>query len=177
MAERRFQFWENFYRPLTRIRDRAARAELALKLLEAAFEDEPPEFDDMEGLVADAVVPLILKDVGGKRPGRPKKCDSQPVGVPGGEGETFPETISKTISKTVSEGPYKAKLKVFLLKRKTFQQALRTAQARRVPRRAQGKAPGSGPDGRRRGAAAGNAGGTWRRRRTAPWRALRANPS
>lgn len=109
MAERRFQFWENFYRPLTRIRDRAARAELALKLLEAAFEDEPPEFDDMEGLVADAVVPLILKDVGGKRPGRPKKCGSQPVGIPGGEGETFPETISETISKTVSEGPYKAK--------------------------------------------------------------------
>ena len=109
MAERRFQFWENFYRPLTRIRDRAARAELALKLLEAAFEDEPPVFDDMEGLVADAVVPLILKDVGGKRPGRPKKCGSQPVGIPGGEGETFPETISETISKTVSEGPYKAK--------------------------------------------------------------------
>ena len=181
MAERRFQFWENFYRPLTRIRDRAARAELALKLLEAAFEDEPPVFDDMEGLVADAVVPLILKDVGGKRPGRPKKGDSRPVGIPGGEGESFPETISetisKTVSKTVSEGPYKAKLKVFLLKRKTFQQALRAAQARRVPRRAQGKASGSGPDGRRRGAAAGNAGGTWRRRRTAPWRAPRANPS
>lgn len=101
MAERRFQFWENFYRPLTRIRDRAARAELALKLLEAAFEDEPPEFDDMEGLVADAIVPLIQKDVSGKRPGRPKKGDSQPVGIPGGDGETISETISK--------GPYKAK--------------------------------------------------------------------
>lgn len=105
MAERRFQFWENFYRPLTRIRDRAARAELALKLLEAAFEDEPPEFDDMEGLVADAIVPLIQKDVSGKRPGRPKKGDSQPVGIPGGDGETDSETISETISK----GPYKAK--------------------------------------------------------------------
>ena len=120
MAERRFQFWENFYRPLTRIRDRAARAELALKLLEAAFEDEPPEFDDMEGLVADAVVPLILKDVGGKRPGRPKKCDSRPVGIPGGEGETFPETISETISETVSEGPYKAKLKGFSSEKKNL---------------------------------------------------------
>ncbi|MEI2999199.1 MAG: hypothetical protein V8T51_08355 [Senegalimassilia faecalis] len=126
--------------------------------------------------MADAVVPLILKDVGGKRPGRPKKCDSRPVGIPGGEGETFPETISKLFRKALIKRS-EAKLKVFLLKRKTFQRALRTAQARRVPRRAQGKASGSGPDGRRRGAAAGNAGGTWRRRRTAPWRAPRANPS
>ena len=103
---RRFQFWENFYMPLRRIKDRSARAELALKILEAAFEDEPPEFDDMEGLVADTIVPLILKDVGGKGPGRPRKgaAEKRAEGVENRAGKG-----RGNVSKNVSENPFKAK--------------------------------------------------------------------
>lgn len=111
---RRFQFWENFYMPLRRIKDRSARAELALKILEAAFEDEPPEFDDMEGLVADSIVPLILKDVGGKGPGRPRKGAAAKRAE---EDESLVENraakgsgnVSRNISENVSENPFKAK--------------------------------------------------------------------
>ena len=108
---RRFQFWENFYMPLRRIRDRSARAELALKILEAAFEDEPPEFDDMEGLVADTIVPLILKDVGGKGPGRPRKgaAEKHAEGVENRAGKGR-GNVSKNVSENVSENPFKAKL-------------------------------------------------------------------
>ena len=107
---RRFQFWENFYMPLRRIKDRSARAELALKILEAAFEDEPPEFDDMEGLVADSVVPLILKDVGGKGPGRPRKgaAEKRAEGVENRAGKGR-GNVSKNVSENVSENPFKAK--------------------------------------------------------------------
>lgn len=107
---RRFQFWENFYMPLKRIKDRSARAELALKILEAAFEDEPPEFDDMEGLVADTIVPLILKDVGGKGPGRPRKgaAEKRAEGVENRAGKGC-GNVSKNISENVSENPFKAK--------------------------------------------------------------------
>lgn len=107
---RRFQFWENFYMPLRRIRDRSARAELALKILEAAFEDEPPEFDDMEGLVADTIVPLIRKDVGGKGPGRPRKgaAEKRAEGVENRAGKER-GNVSKNVSENVSENPFKAK--------------------------------------------------------------------
>lgn len=107
---RRFQFWENFYMPLRRIKDRSARAELALKILEAAFEDEPPEFDDMEGLVADTIVPLILKDVGGKGPGRPRKgaAEKRAEGVENRAGKGR-GNVSKNISENVLENPFKAK--------------------------------------------------------------------
>lgn len=107
---RRFQFWENFYMPLRRIKDRSARAELALKLLEAAFEDEPPEFDDMEGLVADTIVPLIRKDVGGKGPGRPRKgaTEKRAEGVENRAGKGR-GSVSGNVSENVFKNPFKAK--------------------------------------------------------------------
>lgn len=111
---RRFQFWENFYMPLKRIRDRSARAELALKILEAAFEDEPPEFDDMEGLVADSVVPLIQRDMETPKGGRGRKTASKTSRKPAGKAS---ENVSKTASETTLEtglesglsDPFKAK--------------------------------------------------------------------
>lgn len=111
---RRFQFWENFYMPLKRIRDRPARAELALKILEAAFEDEPPEFDDMEGLVADSIVPLIRRDMETPKGGRGRKTASKTSGKPAGEaGENVSKTASETTLETGSESglsdPFKAK--------------------------------------------------------------------
>lgn len=111
---RRFQFWENFYMPLRRIRDRSARAELALKILEAAFEDEPPEFDDMEGLVADSIVPLIQRDMETPKGGRGRKTASKTSGKPAGKaGENVSKTASETTLETGSESglsdPFKAK--------------------------------------------------------------------
>lgn len=111
---RRFQFWENFYMPLLRIRDRSARAELALKLLEAAFEDEPPEFDDMEGLVADSIVPLIQRDMETPKGGRGRKTASKTSGKPAGKaGENVSKTASETTLETGLESglsdPFKAK--------------------------------------------------------------------
>lgn len=111
---RRFQFWENFYMPLKRIRDRSARAELALKILEAAFEDEPPEFDDMEGLVADSVVPLIQRDMETPKGGRGRKTASKTSGKPAGKaGENVSKTASETPLETGLESglsdPFKAK--------------------------------------------------------------------
>lgn len=111
---RRFQFWENFYMPLKRIRDRSARAELALKILEAAFEEEPPEFDDMEGLVADSVVPLIQRDMETPKGGRGRKTASKTSRKPAGKAS---ENVSKTASETTLEtglesglsDPFKAK--------------------------------------------------------------------
>lgn len=97
---RRFQFWENFYMPLRRIKDRSARAELALKILEAAFEDEPPEFDDMEGLVADSIVPLIQRDMETPKGGRGRKTASKTSGKPAGKAG---ENVSKTASETTLE--------------------------------------------------------------------------
>lgn len=111
---RRFQFWENFYMPLRRIKDRSARAELALKILEAAFEDEPPEFDDMEGLVADSIVPLIRRDMETPKGGRGRKTASKTSGKPAGKaGENVSKTASETTLETGSESglsdPFKAK--------------------------------------------------------------------
>lgn len=111
---RRFQFWENFYMPLRRIKDRSARAELALKILEAAFEDEPPEFDDMEGLVADSVVPLIQRDMETPKGGRGRKTASKTSGKPAGKaGENVSKTASETTLETGLESglsdPFKAK--------------------------------------------------------------------
>lgn len=107
---RRFQFWENFYMPLRRIKDRSARAELALKLLEAAFEDEPPEFDDMEGLVADSVVPLIRRDMETPKGGRGRKTDSKTSGKPAGkDGENVSETTLETGLESGLSDPFKAK--------------------------------------------------------------------
>lgn len=111
---RRFQFWENFYMPLKRIRDRSARAELALKILEAAFEDEPPEFDDMEGLVADSVVPLIQRDMETPKGGRGRKTASKTSRKPAGKaGENVSKTASETTLETGLESglsdPFKAK--------------------------------------------------------------------
>lgn len=111
---RRFQFWENFYMPLRRIKDRSARAELALKILEAAFEDEPPEFDDMEGLVADSIVPLIQRDMETPKGGRGRKTASKTSGKPAGEaGENVSKTASETTLETGLESglsdPFKAK--------------------------------------------------------------------
>ena len=111
---RRFQFWENFYLPLRRIKDRSARAELALKILEAAFEDEPPEFDDMEGLVADTIVPLIQRDMETPKGGRGRKTASKTSGKPAGEaGENVSKTASETTLETGLESgssdPFKAK--------------------------------------------------------------------
>ncbi len=107
---RRFQFWENFYMPLRRIRDRSARAELALKILEAAFEDEPPEFDDMEGLVADSVVPLIRRDMETPKGGRGRKTASKTSGKPAGEaGENVSETTLETGFESGLSDPFKAK--------------------------------------------------------------------
>ena len=111
---RRFQFWENFYMPLRRLRDRSARAELALKILEAAFEEEPPEFDDMEGLVADSVVPLIQRDMETPKGGRGRKTASKTSRKPAGKAS---ENVSKTASETTLEtglesglsDPFKAK--------------------------------------------------------------------
>ena len=107
---RRFQFWENFYMPLRRIRDRSARAELALKILEAAFEDEPPEFDDMEGLVADSIVPLIRRDMETPKGGRGRKTASKTSGKPAGKaGENVSETPLETGSESGLSDPFKAK--------------------------------------------------------------------
>ena len=107
---RRFQFWENFYMPLRRIRDRSARAELALKILEAAFEDEPPEFDDMEGLVADSIVPLIRRDMETPKGGRGNKSASKTSRKPAGKaGETTSETTLKTGFESGLSDPFKAK--------------------------------------------------------------------
>ena len=107
---RRFQFWENFYMPLKRIRDRPARAELALKILEAAFEDEPPEFDDMEGLVADSIVPLIRRDMETPKGGRGRKTASKTSGKPAGEaGENVSETTLETGLESGLSDPFKAK--------------------------------------------------------------------
>lgn len=107
---RRFQFWENFYMPLRRIRDRSARAELALKILEAAFEDEPPEFDDMEGLVADSVVPLIRRDMETPKGGRGRKTASKTSGKPAGKaGENVLETPLETPLESGLSDPFKAK--------------------------------------------------------------------
>lgn len=107
---RRFQFWENFYMPLRRIKDRSARAELALKILEAAFEDEPPEFDDMEGLVADTIVPLIQRDMETPKGGRGNKTASKTSRKPAGKAS---ENVSKTPLETPLESglsdPFKAK--------------------------------------------------------------------
>lgn len=107
---RRFQFWENFYMPLRRIKDRSARAELALKILEAAFEDEPPEFDDMEGLVADSVVPLIRRDMETPKGGRGRKTASKTSGKPAGKaGENVLETTLETPLESGLSDPFKAK--------------------------------------------------------------------
>lgn len=107
---RRFQFWENFYMPLKRIKDRSARAELALKILEAAFEDEPPEFDDMEGLVADSVVPLIRRDMETPKGGRGRKTASKASGKPTGKAsENVSETPLETGFKSGLSDPFKAK--------------------------------------------------------------------
>ena len=107
---RRFQFWENFYMPLRRIKDRSARAELALKILEAAFEDEPPEFDDMEGLVADSIVPLIQRDMETPKGGRGNKSASKTSRKPAGKaGETTSETTLKTGFESGLSDPFKAK--------------------------------------------------------------------
>lgn len=107
---RRFQFWENFYMPLRRIKDRSARAELALKILEAAFEDEPPEFDDMEGLVADSIVPLIRRDMETPKGGRGRKTASKTSGKPAGKaGENVSETTLETPLESGLSDPFKAK--------------------------------------------------------------------
>ena len=107
---RRFQFWENFYMPLRRIKDRSARAELALKILEAAFEDEPPEFDDMEGLVADSVVPLIRRDMETPKGGRGNKTASKTSRKPAGKaGENVSETPLETPLESGLSDPFKAK--------------------------------------------------------------------
>ena len=107
---RRFQFWENFYMPLLRIKDRSARAELALKILEAAFEDEPPEFDDMEGLVADSIVPLIRRDMETPKGGRGRKTASKASGKPSGKaGENVSETPLETPLESGLSDPFKAK--------------------------------------------------------------------
>ena len=107
---RRFQFWENFYMPLKRIKDRSARAELALKILEAAFEDEPPEFDDMEGLVADSIVPLIRRDMETPKGGRGRKTASKTSGKPAGKaGENVSETPLETGYESGLSDPFKAK--------------------------------------------------------------------
>lgn len=107
---RRFQFWENFYMPLRRIKDRSARAELALKILEAAFEDEPPEFDDMEGLVADTIVPLIQRDMETPKGGRGRKTASKTAGKPAGKaGENVSETTLETPLESGLSDPFKAK--------------------------------------------------------------------
>ena len=111
---RRFQFWENFYMPLRRIKDRSARAELALKILEAAFEDEPPEFDDMEGLVADTIVPLIQRDMETPKGGRGNKTASKTSRKPARKAsENVSETTLETPLETGSESglsdPFKAK--------------------------------------------------------------------
>lgn len=107
---RRFQFWENFYMPLKRIKDRSARAELALKILEAAFEDEPPEFDDMEGLVADSIVPLIRRDMETPKGGRGRKTASKASGKPTGKAnENVSETPLETGLESGLSDPFKAK--------------------------------------------------------------------
>ena len=107
---RRFQFWENFYMPLKRIRDRSARAELALKILEAAFEEEPPEFDDMEGLVADSVVPLIQRDMETPKGGRGRKTASKTSRKPAGKAsENVSETPLETGFESGLSDPFKAK--------------------------------------------------------------------
>ena len=112
MAEmRRFQFWENFYMPLKRIKDRSARAELALKILEAAFEDEPPEFDDLEGLVADSIVPLIRRDMETPKGGRGNKTASKTLRKPAGKAnENVSETPLETGLESGLSDPFKAKL-------------------------------------------------------------------
>lgn len=107
---RRFQFWENFYMPLRRIKDRSARAELALKILEAAFEDEPPEFDDLEGLVADSIVPLIRRDMETPKGGRGNKTASKTSRKPAGKAsENVSETPLETGLESGLSDPFKAK--------------------------------------------------------------------
>ena len=64
----------------------------------------------MEGLVADTIVPLILKDVGGKGPGRPRKgaAEKRAEGVENRAGKGR-GNVSKNVSENVSENPFKAK--------------------------------------------------------------------
>lgn len=176
---RRFQFWENFYMPLRRIKDRSARAELALKILEAAFEDEPPEFDDMEGLVADTIVPLIRRDMETPKGGRGNKTASKTSGKPAGKaGENVSETTLETPLESGLSDPFKAKLKLCFLKKQSYQRALlRAAQLRHAPRSAQKARARRGLAGRGPGAAAASAGGTCSRPRTARWRAPGASRS
>ncbi len=176
---RRFQFWENFYMPLKRIKDRSARAELALKILEAAFEDEPPEFDDMEGLVADSIVPLIRRDMETPKGGRGRKTASKASGKPTGKAnENVSETPLETGFESGLSDPFKAKLKLCFLKKQSYQRALlRTAQLRHTPRSAQKARARRGLAGRGPGAAAASAGGICSRPRTARWRAPGASRS
>lgn len=100
---RRFTFWENYYLPMKRIKDRAKRAELALKILEVAFEESEPDFDDLEGLAADAIVPLIHEDMNGNKGGRPSKTYQKPGSNSGSS--TSKKTASKTGLETRSETP------------------------------------------------------------------------
>lgn len=94
MAEkmRKLTFWENFYRPMKRIGDRAKRAEYALKVLEYAFDGTWPELDDMEAMAFESIAPLIDEDMHGNKGGRPKSPTP-----------TRKKTPTKTPSETGSE--------------------------------------------------------------------------
>ena len=87
---RRFQFWENFYMPLRRIKDRSARAELALKILE--------------------VVPLIRRDMETPKGGRGNKTASKTSLKPARKAsENVSETPLETTLESGLSDPFKAK--------------------------------------------------------------------
>ncbi len=99
MAEkmRKLTFWENYYSPMKRIKDRGERAAYALKVLEYAFDDIEPELNDMEAMSFDSIAPLIYVDMHGNKGGRPTGTGSSQAR------KTASKTGIKTGSKTTEE--------------------------------------------------------------------------
>lgn len=113
MAEkkRRLSFWENYYTPMKRIKDRRKRADYALKILEYAFDGIEPELDEMEGMAFDSISSLIDDDMNGNKGGRPPSNDKGSSSSP----KTKPKTPVKTSLKTSFEtseqtSPYEKKV-------------------------------------------------------------------
>lgn len=96
---RRLSFWENYYLPMKRIKDRQKRAEYALKVLEYAFDDIEPELDEVEGMAFDSIASLIYDDMHGNKGGRPTGNASSSVSSP----KTKPKTHAKTSLETSFE--------------------------------------------------------------------------
>lgn len=110
MAEkmRKLTFWENYYRPMKRIKDRSERAAYALKVLEYAFDDVEPELNDLEAMSFDSIAPLIYEDMHGNKGGRPSGTSAKTPSKTGSK--TSCKTGSKTGSETNGESQNKTPL-------------------------------------------------------------------